>query len=317
MRLSDLPERMRRQVEAKLAAEDARRAARLSPFRAQRAPDTAQRAPVASAPSPDRHSPLPRETPPPRLTPFTRNTTPRDTAPDKGKKPRTTPFAALRVAASNVLSRFFALFSREDPRLSSAVTVVLDIDPSTLRTAQHKGNHPYIGKDGKAHVHYFTKSEVADSYAPILAALQSKRAVTAKWTDETPLAVTVVYRFPYPKSTPKKDRIEDFPMLKTPDLDNIGKELLDVMEDSGFIPNDSKVWDYHSVKLRTNRAPSIVIIVRAGLPTCAASPAPYSLASLAPDFASADPDFRSFAECFALGTHSLNDNPLPPPHPKD
>jgi Holliday junction resolvase RusA-like endonuclease len=50
-----------------------------------------------------------------------------------------------------------------------------------------------------------------------------------------------VFYIPYPKSTPKKNLIDGAFHRKKPDKDNFEKSLLDALEISGIIPNDSQI----------------------------------------------------------------------------
>lgn len=154
-----------------------------------------------------------------------------------------------------------AVASAEISADRSTLRFLFNIDPSTLRTAQHKGNKPYIGRDGKAHVHYFTKKSVTNSYAPILNALSFFRSHTLSWGAKDPLIVECVFFYPYPKDTQKKRRIEGAYRTETPDVDNLEKEMGDAISKSHLWRDDAAVADLHIVKLYTTVTPRIAISV--------------------------------------------------------
>lgn len=55
--------------------------------------------------------------------------------------------------------------------------------------------------------------------------------------------IFVTFYMTYPKSTPKKDLIDNAPHIKKPDWDNYIKGLQDAMQDAGIMLNDSAVSD--------------------------------------------------------------------------
>lgn len=54
-------------------------------------------------------------------------------------------------------------------------------------------------------------------------------------------SIVLEFIFPYPKSTPKKHRIEGSLHRVKPDSDNLCKGVLDALEQAGVLLNDSKV----------------------------------------------------------------------------
>ena len=63
--------------------------------------------------------------------------------------------------------------------------------------------------------------------------------------------IQIVAKFKYPKSTAKKNLIEDALMRKKPDYDNTAKTITDVMEKMGLIENDSQICDANIQKRYT------------------------------------------------------------------
>ena len=143
----------------------------------------------------------------------------------------------------------------------NSILFTLDIDPATFRTAQHKGNKPYIGRDGKAKIHYFTKKAVSDSYKPVIDALARYRSLTLDWKPKDPIAVHAVFFYAYPASTPKRLRIEGYPKVETPDVDNVGKGFFDAITDSHLWHDDAPVYSSHSEKYRTCGKPRVELSV--------------------------------------------------------
>lgn len=171
--------------------------------------------------------------------------------------PRPLPVATLPLDASpfGIVSEV----TRSDDGNSLRFTI--DIDPATFRTAQHKGNKPYIGRDGKAKVHYFTKKAVSDSYKPVVSALTRYRALTLDWKPKDPIAVHAVFFYAYPTSTPKRERIEGYPKVETPDVDNVGKGFFDAITFSHLWHDDAPVYSSHAEKYRTCGKPRVELSV--------------------------------------------------------
>jgi Holliday junction resolvase RusA-like endonuclease len=65
--------------------------------------------------------------------------------------------------------------------------------------------------------------------------------------------VCIRFYFPYPKSTPKKQRIDLQPMRGKYDIDNLVKSFLDALQDSGIIKNDSCVCGIYAEKIYTTQ----------------------------------------------------------------
>ena len=61
------------------------------------------------------------------------------------------------------------------------------------------------------------------------------------------------FYFPYPKSYPKKEKIQDRYHQVKPDADNIVKGLQDCLESVGLLKNDSQICNLHVKKYYTDR----------------------------------------------------------------
>lgn len=73
------------------------------------------------------------------------------------------------------------------------------------------------------------------------------------------LMVDIEFRMPIPKSYSKKKHIELLgqPHVKTPDLDNLVKAVLDGLQGSAF-DIDSKIWCINACKIYAER-PSVLV----------------------------------------------------------
>lgn len=158
-----------------------------------------------------------------------------------------------------------------------SVCLLLHIDPSTLSTAQQKGERVEGG-----FVRHFIKPQVRKSQERIYDALieawtkagrevfigktekgRYRTMCRTPFTPKQPLELEIAYFFPYRSGTPKSitSRGVMVPMVERPDCDNLTKGLQDVLVDAGIIPDDAQVsklavekirWceQYISVKLR-------------------------------------------------------------------
>ena len=136
------------------------------------------------------------------------------------------------------------------------VRIILNIDSYQLPTAQQKG--AFVGKDNR--VHFFTKAKVAKSEKALIKALSPYADLISRW-GEVPIALEVVFCFPFPKSTPKKDIIHFAYHKSRPDVDNLVKGLLDSLTQSAFWKDDSLIADLHLQKYRVVTEPSITITI--------------------------------------------------------
>ncbi len=98
---------------------------------------------------------------------------------------------------------------------------------------------------GELFSHHYQPKKVADN-AKALAAL------CAEYRPESPILgpirLWLEFRYPWRKSEPKKNRHRIRAKDTKPDLDNLEKQLVDVLERSGFFTNDSQVAEKRSVK---------------------------------------------------------------------
>ena len=72
----------------------------------------------------------------------------------------------------------------------------------------------------------------------------------------------VVFYLPYPKSTPKKNLIENRLHIKKPDCDNLLKGLFDAIQLANLIGDDSGIIGSNFVKLYTVSNPRIEIVFK-------------------------------------------------------
>lgn len=65
---------------------------------------------------------------------------------------------------------------------------------------------------------------------------------------EGPISLSLVFVYPWRKAEPKKNRVGMKPKDTRPDLDNLTKQVCDVMESTGFYTNDSQIAKYELSK---------------------------------------------------------------------
>ena len=63
------------------------------------------------------------------------------------------------------------------------------------------------------------------------------------------VALHAIFHLPYPKGTAKKRMIHGAPHVKKPDVDNYLKALMDSIEQSGLLSNDSRIYAISAKKL--------------------------------------------------------------------
>jgi Holliday junction resolvase RusA-like endonuclease len=63
--------------------------------------------------------------------------------------------------------------------------------------------------------------------------------------------VRINFFFPYPKTTAKKDRIENAPMRYKYDIDNLIKAIFDALQQSGVLEDDRIISGVYAEKLFT------------------------------------------------------------------
>lgn len=141
------------------------------------------------------------------------------------------------------------------------VKIVLAISPNELPTAQQKGAMAFIGKDGKAHTRFYTKSKIAKAEKALIEAISPHKHLTENFVG-LPLECGIDFYFPFPTSTPKKNLHKIAPHMERPDTDNCAKLCLDCITQAGFWTDDSVVVNLLLRKRRTTQTPCIVIKIR-------------------------------------------------------
>ena len=239
MRLEDLPPRYRAQAERQISRPSLRHS------------------PVPPSPRP---SPSPQDTPERPSTAFAARTvhSPVQTQ-RKGAGKRKSRYDNLPPA---VVKKFYR------GKLSLGFEILLD--PTTLPTAQQKGARPFIGKDGKPHTQFYTQAHITRSYKRLGVALKPFVKFTSDWPEKAPLAVKCLFKFPFTKSTPKRDLPPPrfcAPHTETPDVDNIWKKTADTLTEIGLWHDDSQINDLCLGKRRFNGEPSVCLLLTRITPT--------------------------------------------------
>lgn len=138
---------------------------------------------------------------------------------------------------------------------------VLDLAPPRM-TAQQKGERAVIGADGRPFVLHFKRAEIARIEARYLAALRPFAPASPL---RGPVGVTFGYYFPATKEAAADMRRHGVAMRRKtskPDVDNIGKNLLDCMTRAGFFADDSAVALIHAEKFEVTGRPRVSVRVR-------------------------------------------------------
>ncbi len=138
---------------------------------------------------------------------------------------------------------------------------VLDLAPPRM-TAQQKGERAVVGADGKPFVLHFRRPEIVRIEARYLAAL---RPFAPAVPLSGPVGVTFGYYFPATQEGAADMRRHGVAMRRKtskPDVDNIGKNLLDCMTRAGFFTDDSAVALIHAEKFEVTGRPRISVRVR-------------------------------------------------------
>ena len=125
--------------------------------------------------------------------------------------------------------------------MSREISFRIDCVPPTA-TAQHKGVFVVGGKP-----RFFTKASVRQA-ENFLASLLAPHAPTEPFA--SPVFLSVSWQFPWRKSERKRVVAEGKPIPHTsrPDLDNLEKNLLDVLTRLNFWTDDSLVAMKHTEK---------------------------------------------------------------------
>ena len=131
------------------------------------------------------------------------------------------------------------------------MTIVLDINPKVIPTAQHKGcNH----KTGTV----YTKATVRRARKMLTMMLLASGVRSAEHDGGWIMSVYFFYR---PAQFPR--RLWGRPKTTKPDTENVLKLLKDAIEDSGIaFADDAQVFDEHTVKryvANPDTQPSVII----------------------------------------------------------
>lgn len=118
-------------------------------------------------------------------------------------------------------------------------------------TAQQKGECVRAG-----YIHHYKKKNVAAAEAILRDALLPY--VPEKQIENRPISLTVVWMFPFPKSTRKHEAGVSRRKFTRPDTDNLNKMLKDVMTDMGFWKDDALISTECILKLYSDE-PGILI----------------------------------------------------------
>lgn len=140
-------------------------------------------------------------------------------------------------------------------------TFRLDIAPPRM-TAQQKGERAVVDADGRAFVLHYRKREIVRIEQAYLAAL---RPHAPREPLRGPVGVSFGYYYPATKEAATAMRRAGVAMMRMtskPDVDNIGKNLLDCMTRAGFFADDAAVALIHAEKLLVTGRPHITIRVR-------------------------------------------------------
>lgn len=137
----------------------------------------------------------------------------------------------------------------------------LDLAPPRM-TAQQKGERAVVDADGRAFVLHFRKREIVRIERAYLAAL---RPHAPREPLRGPVGVSFGYYYPATKEAAaamKRAGVAMRRKVTKPDVDNIGKNLLDCMTRAGFFADDSAVALIHAEKFEVTGRPRIAVRVR-------------------------------------------------------
>jgi len=118
-------------------------------------------------------------------------------------------------------------------------------------TAQQKGERVIGG-----YIHHYKKKNVEAAERILRDALLPY--VPAEPITDQPIALNVIWMFPYPKSAKKHKQGMSRRKITRPDTDNLNKMLKDVMTDMGFWKDDALICTECILKLYSDE-PGILI----------------------------------------------------------
>lgn len=157
------------------------------------------------------------------------------------------------------------------------ICLLLDIDPSTLSTAQQKGERVVCG-----HIQHFIKPKVQRSqdslYNAILTEWKNgggkttvvkmkkgnklvyREVCVSPFAPKEPVILGGGFAFPFTSNTPKKKRDSGkCMMVERPDLDNLIKGTQDALVYAGVLPDDSQVAGYCGIYKYRSERPCVII----------------------------------------------------------
>lgn len=125
---------------------------------------------------------------------------------------------------------------------------VLDVEP--VPTPRPRGRAMKSKYSDKHFVHFYNEPHYT-KYKTTIAWMLRDAKLGLKPGDYSKIFVT--FYLPYPKSTSKKNLIENAPHRKKPDWDNYIKGIQDAMEEAGIFINDGALSDGIVMKRYTTR----------------------------------------------------------------
>ena len=154
------------------------------------------------------------------------------------------------------------------------MTLILQVDPSTISTAQQKGERVVCG-----HIQHFIKPKVQKSqdalYNAILTEWKKEGGKTtvvkmkngryrevcvSPFAPKETVALGGGFAFPFTSNTPKKKRVSGkCMMVERPDLDNLIKGTQDALVYAGLLPDDSQVAAYTNICKYRSENPCVII----------------------------------------------------------
>lgn len=123
--------------------------------------------------------------------------------------------------------------------------LIIPIEPSPTP-------RPRLGKYGAYNLSSYTNYKKA-----VTTSIRIAKVPENKWIE-----VECIFYYSYPKKTAKKNRIEGTKKLTNPDSDNLGKAILDALQDAGTIKDDNAIADMIFRKRYTTRDPRTEVTLR-------------------------------------------------------